>query len=68
MILEPLEAPLQQLCLHGNAVMVHSQTLEMLRNKFMPQEQRRDDIGSLQSLNTATLPAWERRNGPNSNF
>ena len=45
-----------------------TQTPEMLRIKFMTQERSRDDIGSLQNLNTTTLPAWERRNGPNSDF
>ena len=48
--------------------MVQTQTSEMLRNKLMPQEQSRDGTGGLQNLNTATLPAWERRNGPNSDF
>ena len=54
--------------LHGSAVVVQTQTSNMLRNKFMPQEQSGDDTGSLQNLNTATLPAWERRNGENSDF
>ena len=45
-----------------------TETSEMLRNKFMPQERSRGDPGSLQSSITATLPARERRNGPNSDF
>ena len=51
-----------------STILLQTQTSEMLRIKFMPQERSQDDTGSLQNLNTATLPAWERRNGPNSDF
>ena len=63
MILEAFEAPLQQLGLHGSAVMVQTETSEMLQNKLMPQERSVEDTGSLQ-----TLPARQRRNGPNSDW
>ena len=63
MILEAFKAPLQQLCLHKSAVMVQTQTSEMFENKLMPPEQGQDDAGSLKNSNTATLPAWERRDG-----
>ena len=68
MMLEALETPLQQLCLHESAVMVQTQTSEILRNKFMPQERGQDGTGSLHNLKTATLPARERRNGPDTDF
>ena len=48
--------------------MVQTQTSEMLENELVPQEQGQDDAGSLQNSITATLPAQERHNGPNSDF
>ena len=38
MILEACKAPIQQLCLHESAVMVQTQTSEMLQNKLMPEK------------------------------
>ena len=68
MILEAFEAPLRQLGLHGSAVMVQTESSEMLQNKLMPQERSVDDTGSLQTSITAAVPARQRRNGPDSDL